>query len=170
MPKLEQQNHSLRLLFHMHTPPKLKPRNAVFLPLFMIRNQLVGVCMVALSFDPTIQIGVCGSLFLLFGVYSLACCPYRKFLRVCLHISDLVLVVQSVMLYLVVSGQYGVEYSPNNLVSNQGFYNFAWVLISLNYLQIVIYTVLGLGILFDFGKEKLCKTSSVADAPYEHKQ
>jgi hypothetical protein len=81
-----------------------------------------------------------------------------------LHISDLALLAQSVMLYLVISSQYG-QYSSDILTGDGSVYNFAWALIALNYLQMVIYAVLALGILFNFGKEKLCKSNSVLTIP-----
>lgn len=160
MLKKEESNHPLRLLFHMHIPHKRKPRNSMFLPLFIIRSQLTAVCMVAFSFNPILQLGSCALLYLVFGIYSLICCPYRNFIRACLHISDLALLAQSVMLYLVISSQYG-QYSLDILTGDGGVYNFAWALIALNYLQMVIYAVLALGILFNLGKEKLCKPNSV---------
>jgi hypothetical protein len=78
---------SIEILFHKHEPLKNHILNAIFLPLLLIRNQLISVFMVMLSFNPIYQIASCGSIVVVFTIYSLVFCPYPLLLRVCLHIS-----------------------------------------------------------------------------------
>lgn len=102
-----------------------------------------------------------GIIIFIFTIYSLKFCPYRPMLRVCFHLSDLTFIAQMVLCYFVSSTQYGNVYSLDILNSDGVLYRAAWVMLALNYLQIAIYSLLSLIILFDLSKTKFCKNNSI---------
>jgi|LakMenEpi03Aug12_release.lakeMendotaPanAssembly.Ray.scaffolds.fasta_scaffold478030_2 hypothetical protein len=84
-------------------------------------------------------------------------------IRIFLHLSDFLFIGQLVILYLVSSAQYGNTYTLDILSGDDIVYRFAWALLGLNYLQIAAYGMLGLFILFDLGKSKLCKKHTISN-------
>lgn len=152
---------SLALLFHMHLSEKSSALNAVFLPALLLRNQLFSLLTVVLAASPFAQLAGCAAVLLAFQVYSLAWCPYRTMLRAFLHLSDLAFLAQLAITFLVVSTQYGSEYSLAILQSDGSLYHFAWALLALNYLQIALYSLLSFSILIDLSKHVFCKKNKV---------
>jgi hypothetical protein len=151
---------SLRLLFHMHEPNKRHFLNALYLPVLLVRNQLFSVFMVVLSSSPVSQIVICLLLLVAYSIYSFMYCPYNTRIKACLHVSEVVFILQLVVLLISILSEYGAEYSIQVLNGSGNQYRSAWILLSLNFLQILAFTILALFILFDLVKKTLCKNKS----------
>jgi hypothetical protein len=78
---------NLSLLFHLQESRKNHPLHAAYLPLLLLRNEIIALLMVTLSFNPIYQIAGSGAIFLAFTLYSLRFCPYQLLIRIFLHIS-----------------------------------------------------------------------------------
>jgi len=85
----------------MHEPDKCKIVNAIFLPALLLRNQLINVLVVSLSYNSSYQILGFILVVLFFFVYSVLFCPYRPIFRFFLHLSDLVFISQIIVLFFV---------------------------------------------------------------------
>jgi hypothetical protein len=85
----------------MHEPDKCKIVNAIFLPALLLRNQLINVLVVSLSYNPSYQILGFILVVLFFFVYSVLFSPYRPIFRFFLHLSDLVFISQIIVLFFV---------------------------------------------------------------------
>jgi hypothetical protein len=85
----------------MHEIDKCKLLNAIFLPALLLRNQLINVIVVSLSYNPNYQILGFISVILIFAVYSVLFCPYRTIFRFFLHLSDLAFISQTIVLFFV---------------------------------------------------------------------
>lgn len=117
---------------------------------------------VVLSSNALHQILSCAFILLAFTVYSLKFCPYRMFIRICFHVSDLLFVVQLIILYFSCVSNYGNTYNIQILNSAGYEYKTAWIVLSLNFIQITIYAIITGFILIDLLKTATCnkKTSN----------
>jgi hypothetical protein len=140
--------NKLKILFFMHAPNKSKILNIVFLPIFILKNQLINAAIVLFSSNPNNQIISTGAIFIAFTIYSLIFCPYRILFRVFYHISDLLLIGQLVFLFLVISTEYGATYSLNILNIEPSIYKYAWILLIFDFMQMINYGVLSFVILY----------------------
>lgn len=147
----------LRILFHMHSEQKHSPYNAIYLPMFLLRNQLMSIFLVMFSINSNWQILSCGAVLVTFTIYSLLYCPYTSLMRLGLHISELLFIVQLTLLFFTTSIEYGNAYYLPLMGSNENLYSFAWALVSINYVQIIILTVLAFFILVDLSRTKICR-------------
>lgn len=77
------------------------------------------------------------------------------------------MVLQIILLFFIVNADYGYIYGIQIQVS---VYQLAWTIMALNYFQIFIFNVVALILLFNLGKEKLCKSSKVTNAQKSKKK
>lgn len=143
----------------MHAPNKSKILNIVFLPIFILKNQLINAAIVLFSSNPNNQIISTGAIFIAFTIYSLIFCPYRILFRVFYHISDLLLIGQLVFLFLVISTEYGATYSLNILNIEPSIYKYAWILLIFDFMQMINYGVLSFVILYQLAINQFRKNN-----------
>lgn len=64
---------------------------------------MLTILIIAFSFSPVAQLVSSGVLLLLFTIYSLIYCPYRPVIRIFMHLSEIALIMQVLMMLLVTS-------------------------------------------------------------------
>lgn len=111
---------------------------------------------VVLSSNSLYQILSCTFILLGFTVYSLKFSPYRMFIRICFHISDVLFALQLIILYFSCVVNYGNTYNIQILNSVGYEYKTAWIVLSLNFIQITIYALITGFILIDLLKSATC--------------
>lgn len=151
----------LRILFHLHLQEKSSPFNAIYVPILLLRNQLMSIVLVLFSSSPSLQILTSGVVLVVFSIYSLLCCPYTPMIRLSLHFVELIFLIQLVVMFLATSIEYGTVYSLDITSGDGSLYRFAWALLSMNYLQILIFAILAFLILFDLSRAKICKNNKI---------
>lgn len=139
----------------MHLPNKYSVLNAVYLPIIMIKNQLLSLFIVVLSYQADYQILAFLLVLLVFTIYSLIYCPYRPLLRVFFHLSQLAFIIQVIIIYLLTKNSYG-GFDQTIINVSGAEYKLAWVLLSLNFLQITLYALLSLAIVFSLISNFAC--------------
>jgi hypothetical protein len=97
----------------------------MYVPLMMVRSLLIALCLVWLSEHPSLQVTVALGVFLLWCFYSLCFCPYSFYIRVFLHIYELLFCLQLALL------------SISTLKPEYSRMNSAIALLVLDYLQLV---------------------------------
>lgn len=155
-------SNSLKLLLHFHLPDKNSSLNAVYVPALLLRNQLMSISIVVFSSNSSFQILSCGVILVLFTFYSLIFCPYSTMIKIGLHITELIFIIQLLFIFLTTSFQYGSLYSLNISSTDGSLYRYAWALLSLNYLQIVVFSILAFLILFNLSKSKFCRGKQIS--------
>lgn len=117
---------------------------------------------VVLSSNSLYQILSCTFILLGFAAYSLKFSPYPMFIRICFHVSDILFALQLIILYFSCMANYGNTYNIEILNSAGYEYRTAWIVLSLNFIQITIYALKTGFILIDLLKTVTCnkKTSN----------
>ena len=82
-------------------------------------------------------------------------------IRLSLHFVELIFLIQLVVMFLATSIEYGTVYSLDITSGDGSLYRFAWALLSMNYLQILIFAILAFLILFDLSRAKICKNNKI---------
>ena len=80
----------------------------MYIPAFIIRNMLIAMLLVFVSSNPVHQALSFFIILLLFSAYSIFFCPYPTLLRVFIHLSEVVMLAQSLtMLFMVLTPEKG---------------------------------------------------------------
>lgn len=137
-----------------------KALGSAYIPLLLLRNQLISVFIVSFSFNPNIQLVSIGSIIVVYTIYSLVFCPYRPVLRVIIHISQVIYVLQIVFMYIqsISQGDYGAQYDIGILDVGLSMYKSALIVLGLNCLQMILSAILSLLLIAGLVNNRLCKT------------
>ena len=134
---------STNLLLALHQATKSHPLHRLYIPILMLRTQIITILLVTLSHDPQAQVLSAFLIFLIFCFYSLCCCPYQTGLRIFIHLQEIIMLIQFGCLFGAV---YQMEIYGGSVLTP--FYT----IIVLNYLQVILIIMMVAIVGFNLGK------------------